>query len=230
MNNKASSPPTNTSKYSCLFPYFPSLEKCLAGEQTGQSTSMIHKITGGPSGLRQHEAASINTVTYRGFYSRWKFISVPKSQHTTVKYNQPFSKHIHASTLRDVPNKIPSTWPLLVIFQHELTFLQSESLQTQVRAQPLCSSGKNSHSCNQEASKHTCFSRNFSILTQSSNQQESVPKCTHASTLGDFQTWTDYKSIDVCRQQSRDHRNVSVSIVAYVTMLRIGPPFELLRC
>jgi hypothetical protein len=32
-------------------------------------------------------------VTYRVFYSRWKFISVPKSQHTTVKYNQPISKH-----------------------------------------------------------------------------------------------------------------------------------------
>jgi hypothetical protein len=28
-----------------------------------------------------------------GFYSRWKFISFPKTQHTTVKYTQPFSKH-----------------------------------------------------------------------------------------------------------------------------------------
>jgi hypothetical protein len=35
-----------------------------------------------------------NTVTYRGFCSRWKFISVPKSQHSTVKCNQPFSKHM----------------------------------------------------------------------------------------------------------------------------------------
>jgi hypothetical protein len=36
---------------------------------------------------------SVYIVTYRGFYSRWKFISIPKSQHTTAKYNQPFSKH-----------------------------------------------------------------------------------------------------------------------------------------
>jgi hypothetical protein len=35
----------------------------------------------------------IYIVTYRGFYSRWKFIYVPKSQHTTAKYTQPFSKH-----------------------------------------------------------------------------------------------------------------------------------------
>jgi hypothetical protein len=35
----------------------------------------------------------LHIVTYRGFYSQWKFISVPKTQHTTVKYNQLFSKH-----------------------------------------------------------------------------------------------------------------------------------------
>jgi hypothetical protein len=86
------------------------------------------------------------------------------------------------------------------------------------------------HPCNREASKHTCFSHNFPILTQSSNQKESVAERTRTSTLGDFQTRTDYKSIIVCRQQSRDHRNVSMSIVACVTMLWIGPPFELLRC
>jgi hypothetical protein len=119
-----------------------------------------------------------NAVTNSGFYSRWKFISVPKSQHTTVKYNQPFSKHTRESTLSDVPHKTPSTGPLLVISQHELTFLQSVSLQIQVRAQPLRSSGTNSHSCNQEASTHTCFSRYFPILTQSSNQQQSVAKHT----------------------------------------------------
>jgi hypothetical protein len=75
-------------------------------------------------------------VTCRGFFSRRKSISVPKTQHSTVKYSQPFSKHV----ARDV--------------QHELTFLQSVTLQTQVRAQPLRSSGTNSHLCNQEASRH----------------------------------------------------------------------------
>jgi hypothetical protein len=153
-----------------------------------------------------------------------------KTQHTTVQHNQPFSKHTRASTLSDVPHKNPSTGTLPVISQHELTFLQSENLQTQVRAHPLRSSGTNSHPCNQEASKHTCFSRNFPILTQPFNQKQSVAKHTPTSTLCDFQTRTDYKSIEVRRQQYRDHRNVSVSIVACVTMLRIGPPFELLRC
>jgi hypothetical protein len=166
---------------------------------------------------------------YRGFCSRWTFISVPKTQHTTVQHNQPFSKHT-SSTICDVPHKYPSTGPLPVISQHELTFLQSESLQPQVRVQPLRSSDTNSHSCNQDASKHTCFSRNFLINTQSSNQKQSVAKHTPTSTLGDIQTRTDYKSIEVRRQQYRDHRNVSVSIFACVTMLRIRPPFELLRC
>jgi hypothetical protein len=140
------------------------------------------------------------------------------------------SQNTRASTLSDVPHKTPSTGPLLVIFQHELIIWQSESLQTKVRTQPLRSSGTNSHSCNHEASKHTCFSRNFPILTQSSNQKKYVAKHARTSTNGDFQTQTDNKSIEVHRQQSRDHRNVSVSIVACVTILRIGPPFELLRC
>jgi hypothetical protein len=134
-----------------------------------------------------------------------------------------------ASILSDVPHKTPSTGPLLVISRHKLTFLQSGNLQTQVRAQPLRFSGTNSHSCNHKASIHVFFSRHFPLLTQSSNQQESVAKHARASTLGDFQTRTDYKSIEV-RRQTRDHRNVSVPIVAYVTMLRIGPQFELLRC
>jgi hypothetical protein len=163
-----------------------------------------------------------------GFLLTLEFISVPKSQHTTVKYNQPFSKHTRASTLSDVPHKTPSTGPVLVISQHELMFLQPESLQTQVCAQPLCSSGTNSHSCNQEASKHVLHSQFPN--TNSVFQPTGVCSQTRASALGDLQTRTDYKSIDVRRQQSRDHRNVSVSIVAYVTMLRIGPPFELLRC
>jgi hypothetical protein len=79
-----------------------------------------------------------------------------------------------ASTLSDVPHKTPSTGTLPVISQHELTFLQSVNLQTQVRAQPLRSLGTNSHSCNQEAYKHTCFSRSFPILTQSSNTRASL--------------------------------------------------------
>jgi hypothetical protein len=101
---------------------------------------------------------------------------------THYSYIKPAILQTHVGRLlSDVPHKTP-TGPLLVISQHRLTFLQSESLQTQVRAQPLCSSGTNSHSCNQEASKHTCFSRNFPILSQSSNQQESVAKhaCLHS--------------------------------------------------
>jgi hypothetical protein len=38
-----------------------------------------------------------------------------------------------ASTLSDVPHETPSTGPLLVISQHELTFLQSESPNTGAR-------------------------------------------------------------------------------------------------
>jgi hypothetical protein len=33
------------------------------------------------------------------FCSRWKFISVPKSQHTTVNYNQQLSKHTYTPNL-----------------------------------------------------------------------------------------------------------------------------------
>jgi hypothetical protein len=70
------------------------------------------------------------TVTYWVFYSRWKFISVPKTQHTIVKYTQPSPNTRRASTISYVPHKTPSTGPLLVISQHELTLLQSESFQT----------------------------------------------------------------------------------------------------
>jgi hypothetical protein len=86
--------------------------------------------------------------------------------------------------------------PASMFFGHKLAFLQSGSFQTHV----LLSQFPN---------------------TKSSNQQESVAKHTRTSTLGDFQTWTQYKSIEVCRQQSRDHRNNSVTIVTYVTMLWI---------
>jgi hypothetical protein len=171
-----------------------------------------------------------NLYRTRGFYSEGTLVQLQKLN--TPQFNtlsrSPNTRR--ASTLSDVPQKTPSTGTLMVISQHELTFLQSVNLQTQVRDQPLRSSGTNSHSSNPEASKHTCFPRNFPIVTQSSNQQQSAAKHTLASTLGDFQTRTDYKSIEVRRQQSRDYRNVSVSIVVYVTVLWIGPPFELLRC
>jgi hypothetical protein len=75
-----------------------------------------------------------------------------------------------ASTLSDVPHKTPSTGPLLVISQHKLTLLQSESLQTLV----LLSQFPN---------------------TKSSNQPKSIIKHTRASTLGYFQSRTQYKSI-----------------------------------
>jgi hypothetical protein len=100
-------------------------------------------------------------------------------QHTTVKYNQPFSKHTSGVCTQRCHTQ---TWPLVVISQHELTFLQSESFHTQVRAQSLRSSVTNSHSCNQRASKHTCSARSFPALTQSSNRQQSVTKHTHVYT------------------------------------------------
>jgi hypothetical protein len=104
-------------------------------------------------------------VTYRGFYSRLKFLQ------TLVGRLHSAMSHTNSH------------------------YCSQKILQTQVRSQPLRSSGTNSHSCNQESSKHTCFSRNFPVLTQSSNQQESVSKHTSTSTLSDFQTRTDYKSI-----------------------------------
>jgi hypothetical protein len=163
------------------------------------------------------------------FYSRWKFISFPKSQHNTVKYNQPISKHTSGVYTQRCPTQdsfymtssgnIPTrthilavlqspntgTRPASTFFGHKLSFLQSESFQTHV------------------------FLSQFPS-TNSVFQPEAVRRQTRTSTLGDFQSRTDYKSIEVRRQQSRDHRNVSVSIVACVTLLRIGHPFELLRC
>jgi hypothetical protein len=171
--------------------------------------------------------SQLHTVTYRGFHSRWKFISVPKTPHTTVKYTQPISKHtagvytkrcstqdyFYRTSSGNLPTRthilavskspITGTRPASTFFGHKLSFLQSGSLQTHVL---------------------------LSQFSKSSNQQESVAKHTRTSTLVNFQTRTDYKSIEVRRQQYRDHRYVSVSIVACVTMQRIGPPFELLRC
>jgi hypothetical protein len=68
---------------------------------------------------------------YWGFYSLWKFNSIPKVntlQLSTRTISHSTNTH-RASTLSDVPHKTPSTGPLLVISQHELIFLQSESLQ-----------------------------------------------------------------------------------------------------
>jgi hypothetical protein len=48
----------------------------------------------------------------------------------------------------------------------------------------------------------------------SSNQKESVAKHTRTSTLGYFQSRTDYKSVEVRRQQSLDHI-VIISQVLY---------------
>jgi hypothetical protein len=97
-----------------------------------------------------------DTVTYLEFYSRRKFIFIPKTQHTTVKYSQPFSKHkSHVYTQRcpskesfyrisssNLPtrthilavSKSPNTGacPASTFFRHKLSFLQSGSFQTHV--------------------------------------------------------------------------------------------------
>jgi hypothetical protein len=59
----------------------------------------------------------------------------PKSQHTTVKHSRQLSEHVHAQPVRNRNThsyRILPTGPLVAVFQHELTFLQSESLQTHV--------------------------------------------------------------------------------------------------
>jgi len=60
----------------------------------------------------------------------------PKSQHTTVKLSQQVFKHAYTYMLYGLGTLTPlgfvSAGPLVAIFQHELTFLQSESLQTHV--------------------------------------------------------------------------------------------------
>jgi hypothetical protein len=80
-------------------------------------------------------------VKYRVFYSRWKFISIPKLSTLQLNTISHSPNTRRASTLSDVP--------------HKLTFLQSGTVQAQVRSQPLRSSGTNSHPCNREASRHT---------------------------------------------------------------------------
>jgi hypothetical protein len=106
--------------------------------------------------LNIYDDWALYTVTYRGFYSRWKSISVPKSQHTTVKYTQPFSKHTsgvytqrcptHDSFYMTSSDNLPTRTHILAVsksphtgarpastfFGHKLSFLQSGSFQTHV--------------------------------------------------------------------------------------------------
>jgi hypothetical protein len=138
------------------------------------------------------------------------------------------SRQTHASTLSDISHKTLSTGSLLVISQHELTFLQWQSPNTGAR--PASTFVGHKLSLLQSGSFQTHVLLSQFPSTNSVFQPTAVSSQTHASTLGDFQTRTDYKSTEVRRQQSRDYRSISVYIVACVTMLRIGPPFELLRC
>jgi hypothetical protein len=48
---------------------------------------------------------SVYIVPYRGFYSRRKFIFVPKTQHTAAKYNHPFSKHTSGVYVQRCPTQ-----------------------------------------------------------------------------------------------------------------------------
>jgi hypothetical protein len=101
------------------------------------------------------------------------FIPVPKTHHTTVKYTQQFSKHTSGVYTQRCATQTPSTGPLLVICQHELTFLQSESLQTQV----LLSQFPNNKSSNQQESvvKYALvYTRLFPIMKSLQNQCKSV--------------------------------------------------------
>jgi hypothetical protein len=137
-----------------------------------------------------------------GVLFKWKFISVPKSQHTTVKYTQSFSKHTsgiytlrcptqdsfyrtssgnlpirtHILTVRKSPNT--GAHPATTFFGHKLSFLQSRSFQTHM----LLSQFPNTNSVFQPTGVHSKYARK--------------------STLGDFQARTHYKSTEVHRQQS----------------------------
>jgi hypothetical protein len=88
--------------------------------------------------------------------SGWMFISVPKSQHITIKYSQPFSKHTsgvytqrcptqdsfymtssgnlptrtHILAVREIPHT--GARPASTFFGHKLSFLQSGNFQTHV--------------------------------------------------------------------------------------------------
>jgi hypothetical protein len=159
---------------------------------------------------------------------RLNFIATPKTQHTTVKYAQPFSKHTRVYTQRcptqdsfyrtssgNLPTRThilavrkstkTGTRPASTFFGHKLSFLQSGSFQTHVLLYQ--------------------FPNTNSVF-----QPPGVRSQTHTRLHSAISKHGLTKSVEVRRQQSRDHRNVSVSIVAYVTMLWIGPPFELLRC
>jgi hypothetical protein len=44
-------------------------------------------------------------VMYRGFHSWWIFILTPKTQHTTVQYNQQLSEHKSTSIFRNLSHE-----------------------------------------------------------------------------------------------------------------------------
>jgi hypothetical protein len=73
-----------------------------------------------------------NTVTYLGVLFTMELYCTPKSQHTTVKHSQKLFKHNGCIQSLRSQNTTPIEFfeqDFLAIFQHELTFLQSESLQ-----------------------------------------------------------------------------------------------------
>jgi hypothetical protein len=101
----------------------------------------------------------------------------------------------HCATSSILPSPHP-TGPLVAIFQHELTFLQSESLQTHVGTIYRRAIGPLAHHNSTSAYspsltctspddrlsspsryKLTCFSNNFPIRTKSSNKPKSVINC-----------------------------------------------------
>jgi hypothetical protein len=135
-----------------------------------------------------------DSVTYRGFYSRWKIISVPKSQHTTVKCDQPVSKR--ASTLSDVPHKSP-TGPLLVISQHELTFLQSESPNTDARPASTFFGHKLLFLKSGSFQTHVLLSQfpNTNSVFQPTGVRSQTHACLHSAISNHGLTTNQYKSV-----------------------------------
>jgi hypothetical protein len=79
----------------------------------------------------------LTIVTYSGFSIHDGTLLHSRSQYTTVKHSQHLFEHMYTSDPHGLgtPNsyRILPTGPLVVIFQHSLPFLQSESFQTHVR-------------------------------------------------------------------------------------------------
>jgi hypothetical protein len=103
-----------------------------------------------------------------------QYYNIPGVLFTMEVYFRSKNSTLQLNAISNYPNT--RCVPTLSDVPHKLTFLQSGTLQTQVRAQPLRSSGTNSHSCNQEGSKHTCFSR---TNTNSVYQPTGVRSQTH---------------------------------------------------